>query len=178
MTLWHLDFARDDGFAGFVRLADHGAVWWYWTYLVGVPGVDGIVVVRDHEVPPPRQGLEIRTEGLWAELFCETAGDHWTFGCEAFGIRLDEPEEALRPGGEIGDRIAVGLDLEWEGPDIVHGEILVERDRYEFDGWGAFYVDVEPPLVTGDVIQRVPIPEFGERVLAVTANGPVWGSAR
>jgi hypothetical protein len=114
---------------------------------------------------------------LWAELFCE-APDHWTFGCEAFGIVLDEPEDALRPGGEIGDRVAVGLDLEWEAPDIVHGEILVERGRFAFDGWGAFYVDIEPPLVTGEPIGRVLIPEFGERVLAVTANGPVWGSAR
>jgi hypothetical protein len=178
VSLWHLDFANDSGLAGFVRLADHGAHYWYWTYLVGVPDVPGIVVVRDHEVPPPRQGLEIRTEGLWAELFCETPDDHWTFGCEAFGIRLDEADDALRPGGEIGDRVAVGLDLEWEAPDIVHGEILVDRGRFAFDGLGAFYIDTEPPLVTGDVVQRVHIPEFGDRVLAATFNGLVWGRPR
>src|SRR5262249_8695024 len=70
------EFARDDGFAGFVRLDVREDVAWYWTYLVGVPRYDGVIVVRDHEVPPPRSGLEVRAEGLWAELWCETPGEH------------------------------------------------------------------------------------------------------
>ena len=42
--------------------------------------------------------LEIRTEGLWAELLCETPGEHWTLGLEAFGVRLDTVAEAWPPG--------------------------------------------------------------------------------
>jgi len=142
-----LDFARVDGIGGFVRLElrpeEHTA--WYWAYLVG-PGT-GLVVVRDHEVPLPRAGLEIRTDGLWAELICETPGEHWSFGLEAFGLRLDDPADALAPGGEIGERVAVGLDIEWEiesgpspriGVGDVRGEILVGRDRIVFDGAGTF----------------------------------------
>jgi hypothetical protein len=161
---WLCEFAQADGFAGFVRLevrADvRPQVCWYWTYLVGVPGVEGIVAVRDHDVPPPRQGLEIRAEGLWAELWCETPREHWTFGMEAFGIRLDAPEDARRPGGEIGERVAVGLDTEWETPDVFHGEVLVERARHQIDGWGRFVEHhvLNDGVVAGDPVSTVLIP--------------------
>ena len=60
----------------------------------------------------PRQGLEVRADGLWGELSCETPFEHWTYGLEAFGVRLDDPADSLR--GEIGERMPVGLDIEWE----------------------------------------------------------------
>ncbi len=134
--------------AGFVRLElrPDAAVAWYWAYLVGAEV--GLVVVRDHEVPLPRgDQLVVRAEGLWAELVCETRGEHWTFGLEAFGVRLDDPADGLR--GEIGERLAVGFDMEWEvGPGtppgegpvdgVVFGEVLVGRDRLALDGIGTF----------------------------------------
>jgi hypothetical protein len=187
VTAWHLDFARDDGLAGFVRLElreiEHVA--WYWTYLVGLPGVGGIVVVRDHEVPLPRQGrasLEIRADGLWAELWCETPGEHWTFGLEAFGVRLDTAEEALHAGGEIGERVPVGLDLEWESTEraaagVVHGDVLVGRERWAIDAAGWFYENGKlPPSIPGDVQARVIIPGVTERDLVRTADGLRWTS--
>jgi hypothetical protein len=154
---WYVDFADGEGTAGFVRLAlvpNLGAAWW-WCHLV----VDGrIVVVRDHAVPLPRAGLEIRSEGLWADLVCETPMEHWTIGVEAFGVAVDEPLDALgRPGDDEpwGERVAVGLDLEWEalGPwadhpvgradrghyqhaGIVHGDVLVGDRRIAFEGAG------------------------------------------
>jgi hypothetical protein len=162
------DAGGGDGFgiAGFVRLEVRERNAWYWTYLVGVPGVDGVLVVRDHEVLPPKQGLEIRADGLWAELTCETPREHWTFGLEAFGVRLDHADEALRAGGEIGERIAVGLDIEWEvgadGPPAgnVHGDVLVGRARHEIDGPGWFYDDgvPEPDHIGGDVVANVYVP--------------------
>lgn len=168
MSRWLLDFATPAGLAGFVRLELREAdkIAWYWTYLVGVPDVDGIVVVRDHEVLLPRQGLEIRADGLWAELWCESAREHWTFGLESFGVRLDAPEDARRAGGEIGERIAVGLDIEWEVADggppagTVHGDVLVGRARHEIDGSGWFYDDgeAEPGVVSGEVEATVLIP--------------------
>jgi hypothetical protein len=181
MTAWLCEFAMPDGIAGFLRLdvrTDENVAW-YWTYLVGVPDVPGIVAVRDHEVPPPRQGLEIRAEGLWAELFCEAPADHWTFGLEAFGIRLDTADDALRPGGEIGERVAVGLDLEWEAPELVHGDVLVGRERWPVDGWGRFVEDHQlvNDVIDGDPIARVVIPlpsGVCERTLVQTTAGPRW----
>ncbi len=179
MTAWCCEFAPDTGCAGFLRLdlrAEEGIAW-YWTYLVDVPGVDGIVAVRDHEVPLPRQALEVRAEGLWAELWCETPAEHWTFGLEAFGITLDDAEDALRPGGEIGDRVAVGLDLEWEVGNVVHGDVLVGRERMAIDGWGRFMEDhgLRDDIVAGDPVARVLVPLGGgavcERTLVRNAAG-------
>jgi hypothetical protein len=181
MTSWLCEFAMEDGIAGFLRLdlRDEENVAWYWAYLVGVPGVPGIIAVRDHEVAAPRQGLEIRADGLWAELFCETRGEHWTFGLEAFGVRLDAAEEALRPGGEIGERVAVGLDLEWEEGDLVHGDVLVGRGRWTIEGWGRFVPDhlLVDDRVEGDTIVRVLIPFDGgvcERSLVTSPSGRRW----
>lgn len=147
---WSFDFAPEGGApgpAGFVRLALFPAqrTAWYWAYLVG-PDI-GLVVVRDHEVPLPRRltdaDLEVRADALWAEIVCETPFEHWGLGLEAFGLRLDDPRD------EIGERVAVGLDLEWEvvAPPFeyddryshagtVHGELLVGPDRFPFEGRG------------------------------------------
>jgi hypothetical protein len=153
---WHLDAATDDGIGLSVRLAcapTLGVAWW-WTHLV-LPDLPGPVVVRDHEVTLPRQGLAVRADGLWGELSCETALEHWTYGLEAFGVSLDEPADALR--GEIGERMPVGLDIEWEveldandphelpadwpvngytQAGVVRGEVLLGRSRIELDAVG------------------------------------------
>jgi hypothetical protein len=152
--MWGLDFARSDGVGGFVRLRvwPARAISWYWAYIVGPD--TGLVVVRDHEVTPPRRPdvLEVRAEGLWAELVCEAPFEHWGFAVEAFGLRLDEPPDppgATAWSDEIGERVPVGLDLEWEvhapargevdGYDhvgVVHGELLVADTRVAFEGAG------------------------------------------
>lgn len=154
---WEIDFAAESGVGGFVRLSllpNQGVAWW-WTSLI----TPRLVAVRDHEVPLPRgAGLEIRADGLWGDLVCETPLEHWSLGLEAFGIAYDDPADAW--GDEWGERLAVGLDLEWEataepgglratGPDPgaggvsyrqpgrVHGEILVGPDRrIPLDGTG------------------------------------------
>jgi len=180
MGAWLCEFARDDGLAGFVRLDVRDDVAWYWTYLVGIPGRAGVIVVRDHDVPPPRVGLEIRAEGLWAELWCEAPGEHWTFGLEAFGVRLDDAAEALRPGGEIGERVAVGLDLEWETPDVVHGDVLVGRERFTIDARGGFvegHEFVDAPVAGVDVT-RVLIPLDDGRVCERTLVRDHTGALR
>jgi hypothetical protein len=150
---WGFAAAHADGTGVLVRLTlrPTEGVAWYWAYLM-VPDV-GLVVVRDHEVPLPRRtapDLEVRAEALWAELVCETPGEHWGLGLEAFGVVLDDPWDAL--DGELGRRVPVGLDLEWEhfAPEYrdaggarehqfgrVHGELLVGPDRFAFDALGA-----------------------------------------
>ncbi len=149
---WHLDFAQEGGLAGFVRLTlwPNQRVAWFWAYVV-LAGQPGPYVVRDHEVTPPRGALlEVRADGLWAECTCETEFEHWTYGLEAFAVRLDDPYDALR--GEIGERLPMGYDLEWEVDDAaaepvavpggyaqagtVRGEVLLGRGRHELDGRG------------------------------------------
>ena len=99
----------------------------------------GLIMVRDEEVPRSRGSLlEFRADGLWVEFVCETPGEHWSFGLEAFGLRVDDPAE------EIGERIAVGFDLEWETPDLVHGELLVGRSAIAVHATGTLNLRQKP----------------------------------
>jgi hypothetical protein len=151
---WEFRWGTADGDGGFVRLALHpdDRVAWFWAYLLR-PGI-GPVAVRDHEVALPRgKALEIRADSLWAELVCETPGEHWSIGLEAFAVALDEPADAL--AGEIGERVAFGLDLEWETtggadggdawPGRLRGDVLLGRDSIPVDTPGPFV------HTTGDV---------------------------
>ncbi len=96
----------------------------------------GFLVVRDADVPRPRgRLLAVRADGLWTEMICETPDEHWSFGLEAFGLRVDDPADT------IGDRIPVGYDLEWETPDRVHGELLIGHAVLPVDALGAFVVE-------------------------------------
>lgn len=151
---WSLDFCTvDASLGGFVALTFHPARrrCWYWAALVG----EGrpYLLVRDLEVGLPRlpASREIRAEALWADMNCETPFEHWSLGLEAFGVAMDDPGEAL--GAERGERVGLGLDLEWEAvgallggegsydqPGIVHGEVLVgsagvETIAFQGRGW-------------------------------------------
>ena len=148
---WAFDFALPDAsLGGYVRIGlrpSEGRAW-FWAALAG--GGRSLVTVREHDIDLPKPGsLEVRASGLWADFICETALEHWTVGIEAFGVSLDDAREAYR--GERGDRVAIGLDLEWEAlapaiePDCasryeqactVHGEILEGSTRTDFTGTG------------------------------------------
>jgi hypothetical protein len=148
---WYFDFAlADASLGGYVRLElyPNAGSAWFWAFVAG----DGrpLVAVRDHEVPLPRgRDLEVRSEGLWSALNCEEPHEHWSIGLEAFAVAMDDPEEAL--GSEVGDRVALGLDLEWEATSElfvselgsgyeqscrVIGEVLVGAERIAFNGHG------------------------------------------
>jgi hypothetical protein len=147
---WYFDFTAPDGsLGGFVRLGLYPnlGIAWYWAALVGK--ARRLVLVRDQEVELPRgRHLEVRGQGIWSAVNCETPLDHWSVGLEAFAVALDDPEEAYR--GERGDRIGLGFDLEWEAtssaawqgegwywqPCEVTGEILVAEETLAFGGAG------------------------------------------
>ncbi len=156
---WHFDFVGDpdrpSALGGFVQLAFYPGqrTAWFWAALVG--DELGLVVVRDHDVAIPQgRALEVRAGGLWAELTCEAPFEHWGIGLEAFGVRLDDPLDAL--GDERGERLPVGLDLEWEAdappadliatddgsvrhyehPGTLHGELAVGDRRLRLVGRG------------------------------------------
>lgn len=148
---WTFDFWDEDGtLGGWSRLAllPNADTAWYHAFLTGPDRQ--LVAVIDTDVPLPQEGLEIRTEGLWATHICETPHDHWTIGLEAFGVGLDDPAELY--GRQFGDRVPLGFDLEWEAtapPDDrsdptvryhqacrVSGEVLVGAEVIDFDGSG------------------------------------------
>ena len=102
-------------------------------------------------LPRPQAGLDIRADGLWASLYCETPFEHWSLGLEAFGLRLDAEDvdlDATSWESLIGERLAVGLDLEWElhgppepladgggysQPGVCFGDVLVASDTFAID---------------------------------------------
>ncbi|NLD78308.1 MAG: hypothetical protein GX643_16770 [Acidimicrobiales bacterium] len=147
---WYLDFVDPDrGVAGYVRLGlqPNQGVAWYWACLVGPDRP--LVTVIDNEIRPPARGLEIRTEGLWANYTVETALDHVSVGVEAFAISTSDPTDVY--GGLRGDRVPFGLDLEWETdgsvyaypgttryeiPCRVHGEIMLADGPIHVDCLG------------------------------------------
>ncbi|WP_334143423.1 DUF7064 domain-containing protein [Rhabdothermincola sp.] len=150
---WYFDFASPDGsFGGYVRVGRYPnlGVVWYWACVAG-PDRSPVMVV-DHQVrPPAREGsLELRASGLWADHNCETPFEHWSVGLEAFAVSLDDPLDAYQ--GSLGERVPLGLDLEWETdgevfayppplehyevPCRVHGEVLVGLESLELDGVG------------------------------------------
>ena len=135
---WSLEFADDQGIRGFLTLTVDGSAASFHAQVV-VPDV-GVIVVRDDEVAPPKHDdvVVVRAEGLWVELLCETPGEHWSIGLEAFGVRFDDEVEAA--ASDRGERVPVGFDLEWETPDRVVGEILVGRARYDLDARGTFAI--------------------------------------
>jgi hypothetical protein len=177
---------------------------WYWAALVGDDR--RYLLVREDEAPLPRPGrTEIRAEGLWSALECETPFEHWTVGLEAFAVALDDPADAW--AGERGDRIGLGFDLEWEatGPPEptagsgigyrqacrVSGDILVgPSERLVFDGggrrahrWGPAELPAAgPPPASADARtrHRAPLVAAGRRFvfqLADAATGWTAGQA-
>jgi hypothetical protein len=150
---WYFDFAADDGsIGGYVRLGLYPAlgVAWYWGFLVreGEP----LLAVKHHESKLPKgEVLEVREDGLWSQLYCETPNEHWTIGLEAFAVGLDDPGDAYAAADPAGDKVPLGIDLEWqaiapvydypgvtryEQSCLVSGEILVGNEAISFDGWG------------------------------------------
>ena len=115
-------------------LDDHAAYWMYVDL-----GAAGFVTIRHDEIALPRGRLfELRADGLWAELVCEVPGEHWTFGLEAFGLRHESRDVART--ADVGDRVPVGFDLEWDEGRVV-GEVLVGRQRFPVDARGRFTQD-------------------------------------
>jgi hypothetical protein len=79
-------------------------------------------------------GKDLRTHGLWLCITEESAG-HWSIGCEAFGLQLDDPDASF------GVPVPVGLDLEWEDDPtaddcLVTGEVFLGDQRIEVSGRG------------------------------------------
>jgi len=121
-------------------------VGWWWVGVVGAGWP--LVALRAHDVPIPARGTEIRTDGLWASVRCETPLEHWTVGLECFAVAYDDPWEAAR--SERGDVVPFGLDLSfvtsspaWSSSRgygewcTVSGEVLLGDERLSVDTVGS-----------------------------------------
>ena len=142
----------EDGVGGYVRLTirPHDGVCWYWASLIGL-GRPLVTVLAD-DVPLPLDGsMELRASGLWTETTVLRPFEHLTTDLEAFGVAIDAPTDVW--SGAFGDRVAVGLELDWDtdgppGPSPVagttgyrlvgrmHGEVLLDEKRWELEGVG------------------------------------------
>jgi len=148
---WSLAWwSRDASIGGSVRLELFPRLGrsWLWATCIG-PWRRAVSV---HEPDAPLVGgdsLELRSTGLWVDLIAQTPGAHFTVGLEAFGVGMDDPAEGFGRGW--GERVPLGLDLEWEtsapaapleGCDgyvigcVAHGEVLVGSEAVDLDGWG------------------------------------------
>lgn len=177
---WWFDFAAGDGsLGGYVRLVFRPVerVAWWWAAVIGAGR--SLVAVRAHDVRIPARGTEIRTDGVWACLTCESPCEHWSVGLEAFGVALEDSWAAW--GDERGDVVPLGLDLEWEAMAPaqslpgdgegygqwcqVHGQVLIADERLEVDArghrehaWGPPELDRAPGWrLAGDLGDRGPV---------------------
>jgi len=136
---------------------------WYWTAVVGTAAAP-VVVVADLDVPSPARGLELRTDGLWADANLEEPDRRWSLGLEAFAVGVDDPAafRSVDPATVRGDRIPYGFDLEWEADGVaqtggsdarrpiceVRGELLVGTRSFELQDLGAVGTFSGPASVT------------------------------
>ena len=109
------------------------------------------LVVVDSSIVPSNDSWEVRGDGIWVDHVCETPFEHWSYGLEAFGLRLDDPAELLGRG--FGYREPLGWELEFEStakPEpqgqsdgelggyrqdgTAHGLVLFKGREVEIDG--------------------------------------------
>ena len=110
---WYLDWCAPDGsHGGYVRLGLYpnlGVAWWW---IAVVEAGAGPVLVVDHTLPVPGEGVAVPGVDLsWGERFS-------TFGVRAQGDGLRYATGAGPLRGEEAEPVPVGVDLTWraEGP--------------------------------------------------------------
>lgn len=154
VEVWDNWFAiPEDGVGGYVRLTvrPFDGVCWYWGSLIGLAGRPLITVLADDLPLPVGKSMELRGPGIWTETTVLRPFEHLTTDLEAFGVAIETPTDVWT--GAFGDRVAVGLEFDWDtdgtpGPSPVHGttgyrlvgqmhgEVLLDETRWELEGVG------------------------------------------
>lgn len=138
---WEFRAATDDlslaVAAAVVRRPAEGRIS-YWAVILGRSRPP--VVLVEHDIDPPRVGLELRGSGVWADHICEEPHRRWSIALEAYGLALDDPADLVTTARGL--PVAMGFDLEWLTPTdpvaiddrsdrgylasgTAHGELLV-----------------------------------------------------
>jgi hypothetical protein len=114
-----------------------------------------------------RAGLEIKPPEMWAGFTCDAPFEQWSFGNEAHGVLLDDPDEAF--GRAYGELVPVTFDVEWyaSGEPVpvpggysqtgeVDTEIELSEGMFRFAGpghrvhvWGRPWTPAPPLAPTG-----------------------------
>jgi hypothetical protein len=109
---WYFDaVAPDLTWAMYARLAlcpNLGAAWW-WSVIVRED--EPMLLVRDQHLDLPRR-LEVRGDGLWADLTCHDAMQRWQVNFEGFAVALDDPRDAFTD--ERGARVPLEFEFDWD----------------------------------------------------------------
>lgn len=163
---WWFWGANEDGRAGlYAGLEITGQRFDYWAGLVraGQPYLH----IVELDSTGLRQGIEIKPPEMWAGFFADAPFTQWSFGNEAHGVLLDDPDEAL--GRAYGELVPVTFDVEWYAsapPEAVDGgyaqagevdaEIELLEGIFRFSGparrvhvWGRPWLPEAPTAPTG-----------------------------
>lgn len=162
---WFWGWSHDASFGVYAGLEITGQRFDYWAGLVraGHP----YLYVAEIDSTGLRAGLEIKPPEMWAGFTCDAPFEQWSFGNEAHGVLLDEPDEAF--GRAYGDLVPVTFDVEWyasgatqavPGGYVQAGEVDAEIELLEgivrFGGpahrvhvWGAPWLPQPPDAPTG-----------------------------
>ncbi len=113
---WAFEFGsadgRDGGYCCLTMLPEQRRAW-YWAALIRAS--HPLLHVSELDAAMPRQGLEVRASGLWADHICEDPFRQWTVANECYAVALDDPEDALGRAYGGQEPIAFDLELYWEG---------------------------------------------------------------
>ena len=102
---------------------------------------DGRLPVKLVEPDVAIAGTLVRGPGLWVEVLTQRPDEHYTIDLESYALEVDDLAD------DVGHRVALGLELEWEveaiDPDgtfrcVVHGEVLVGDEAIDFSGSGGW----------------------------------------
>lgn len=125
------------------------ASWWSVVARADQP----LLLVRDETLAlPTRKTMEVRGQGLWADLTCHEPMQRWQVNFEGIAVALDDPREV--GGAELGHHTPVELEFEWEAIEppqpyaaidgyvqrcTVHGEMQI--------GSSANVLSIDDPVV-------------------------------
>jgi hypothetical protein len=86
-----------------------------------------VLVEADVEVANDR--WELRSSGLWIDAVEVVAGRQWSYGLEAFGLAIDEPDELLARG--YGHRTPLGWELDFLADDRGRPAVALQAGRVD-----------------------------------------------
>jgi hypothetical protein len=115
---------------------------WRYDYWAGLVRRDEpYLYIEELDGDDLRGGLEIKPSQMWADHVCDVPFRQWSVGNEAYGVLLDEPEEAWRRA--YGTVVPVTFDIEW----YATGDPTPDRSGRGYHQAGE--VDVQIELTTG-----------------------------
>lgn len=106
---WWWASSADSSAGAFVGFEMRGSRYDYWAGVVRVD--EPYLYIEELDGADGRGGLEIKPAQMWADHTCEVAFGQWSLGNEAYGVLLEDPNEAWHRA--YGTVVPVTFDIEW-----------------------------------------------------------------